>query len=188
MLCVDIPPALYEVPGSWDGKSKRLMTAPAVHLELEHSLLSIAKWESKWKIPFLDNPQLSVEQFLDYCRCMTINRQKDPNVYRYLRQKDADKIREYISDTMSAHKIRQKRSKKRGPSIPMTSEYIYWLMIQHGIPFDCDKWHFGRLMALIDICSADGGSGGGEKMSYRERQKFYAELNGQRRKALGTKG
>ena len=188
MLIVDIPSAVYEVPRSWDGKTrtKKLINVPPIHLEMEHSLLSISKWESKWKIPFVEHPNLTAEQFLDYCRCMTINKQKDPNVYQYLRKQDALKISNYMADPMSARKIQQKKGGGRSRMI-MSSEYFYGIMIQLGIPFECEKWHFGRLMALIDCCQAQNGDGG-KPMSYRERQKYYSELNAQRRKMLGTKG
>ena len=188
MLPIDIPEARYEIPGSWDGHKKRLLTVPAIHLELEHSLLSISKWESKWKIPFVENQQMTVEQFRDYVRCMTMNRQKDQSVYQYLRQADANKIAAYIHDPMTARRLTtMKNNQNRGPSrVQMTSEYFYFLMIQHGIPFECEKWHFERLLALIDCCSAN--SGGEKPMSYREKQQFYSSLNEQRRKMLNTKG
>lgn len=187
MLTIDIPEATYEVPGSWNGqtRTKKLVRVPPIHLEMEHSLLSISKWESKWQIPFIETIRFTTEQFLDYCRCMTINRQKDQSVYQYLRRIDSDKILEYINNPMSARVIR-KKSGKGGSRVRMTSEYFYSMMIQLGIPFECEKWHFGRLLALIDCCQAT--SGEGPKMSYRERQKYYAELNTKRRKALGTKG
>lgn len=185
MLIIDIPSARYELAGSWDGHRKKLITVPPIHLEMEHSLLSISKWESKWKIPFIENEKMTPEQFLDYCRCMTINKQKDPSVYNYIRQTDVQKIGEYLTDPMSARRL--KNSKKgRGSSVRMTSEYFYFLMIQLGIPFECEKWHFGRLIALIDCCQSNNGSE--PPMSYRDRQKFYAQLNEQRRKMLGTKG
>jgi hypothetical protein len=187
MLVIDVPQAVYEKPGSWDGQRKQLITVPAFHLEMEHSLLSISKWESVWKVPFVEHRSLATEQFLDYCRCMTINRQKNPEIYRFLRQTDADKINAYITDTMSARTIRQRKEQKRKPpDMPMTSEYFYWLMIQLGIPFECEKWHFGRLLALIDICQSK--SGNEKPMTYKERQRFYQTLNEQRRKAMGTKG
>ena len=186
MLIIDIPSARYELPGSWDGHSKKLITVPAIHLEMEHSLMSISKWEAKWKIPFVENKSLTTDQFLDYCRCMTINKQKDPDVYRFLRQSDAAKIGEYMGDSMTARTLRGNQNNKRGPRRIMTSEYFYWLMIQFGIPFECEKWHFGRLLALIDCCQSN--ESGGQTMSYRDRQRFYASLNDQRRKMLGTKG
>lgn len=186
MLTIDIPSARYELPGSWNGKSKKLITVPPIHLELEHSLLSISKWEAKWKIPFVENRAMTTEQFLDYCRCMTINRQKDPNVYKFIRQIDADRIGEYMEDSMTA-RIQHKSQKPGRSRRIMTSEYFYFLMIQYGIPFECEKWHFNRLIALIDCCQANNSSG--EKFgSYRDRQKFYQSLNEQRRKALGSKG
>ena len=186
MLIIDVPSALYEKPGSWNGSSKQMIRTPEIHLEMEHSLLSIRKWESKWKLAYSEHLKMTTEQFLDYCRCMTINKQKDPTVYQYLRQKDAVKIQDYLNDTMSARVIRPKRGGKRGPAVRMTAEYYYWLMIQHGIPFECEKWHFGQLLALIDCCVSN--AGGEVPMSYRERQKLYASLNDQRRKMLGSKG
>ena len=187
MLILDIPEAVYEVPGSWNGqtRTKKLLKAPAIHLEMEHSLLSISKWEAKWQVPFMEMKCMSTEQFLDYCRCMTINRQKDPNVYKYIRRIDSDRINKYINDPMSARTIRKKKG-KGGSRVRMTSEYFYSVMIQLGIPFECEKWHFGRLLALIDCCQAL--SGDGPKMSPRERQAYYAELNAKHRKMLGTKG
>ena len=188
MLIIDIPSTVYEVPGSWDGKKrvKKLMTVPPIHLEMEHSLLSISKWESKWKIPFVECQNMTPEQFIDYCRCMTINRQKDQNVYQYLMNVDAQKIGDYMADSMSARILSKKNSRKGQNRTRMTSDYFYYMMIQLGIPFECEKWHFGRLMALIDCCQAN--SGNEPPMSYRERQKYYAELNAQRRRMLGTKG
>lgn len=186
MLIIDVPASVWEKAGSWNGSSKQLIRIPAIHLEMEHSLLSISKWESKWKIPFVEHPNMTTEQFVDYCRCMTINKQKDPDVYKYLRQADALKISAYINDTMSARQLRPKRNQKRGPKRTMSSEYFYWLMIQLGIPFECEKWHFGRLLALIDCCQSN--SGNEAPTSYRERQKYYASLNEQRRKMLGTTG
>lgn len=189
MLSVDIPQSVYEVQGSWNGTSKKLITVPAIHLEMEHSLLSISKWESKWKIPFMEHSQMTTEQFLDYCRCMTANKPKVPEAWKYLRQADANRISDYISDSMSARIIRKQTNNRPGRSrARMTSEYFYWLMIQLGIPFECEKWHFGRLLALIDCCQCEGGGSSQKFMSYRDRQKFYNELNAQRRKALGTKG
>lgn len=186
MLQIDIPQSVYELAGSWDGKSKKLITVPPIHLEMEHSLLSISKWESKWKIAFATHKEMTGEQFLDYCRCMTINRQKEPNVYQYLRRSDVVKISEYMNDSMTARVIRQQKNSRANPRRVMSSEYFYWLMIQLGIPFECEKWHFGRLLALIDCCQANSGS---EKpMSYREKQQYYMSLNEQRRKMFGTKG
>ena len=186
-LTIDIPSQIYEAPGTWDGEKrvKKLIRVPAIHLVLEHSLLSISKWESEWQIPFVETKRMTAKQFLSYCKCMTINQQKDPNVYQFLRNQDVVKIKDYLDNPMTA---RIKRKSKGGgrSRIMMTSEYFYAVMVQYGIPFDCDKWHFNRLIALIECCQAMNGEG--PKMNYRERQKYYAELNAQRRKALGTKG
>lgn len=189
MLQIDIPASLYELPGSWDGKSKQLIRVPAIHLELEHSLLSISRWESEWEIPFLaqiEQKSMTMEMFRDYCRFMTVNKQKDPGVYRFLRQKDIDRITDYLSKPMSAHTLRQNRREQRKKTAPMTCEDFYWLMIRYGIPFECEKWPFRRLLALIDKCESK--SGNEPPMSYSEKQQLYARLNMERRAALHSKG
>lgn len=190
MLAIDIPPAVYEKPDSWNGRSKKLIRVPAIHLELEHSLLSISRWESKWKIPFVECNSMTTLQFQDYVRCMTLNKQKDQSVYQYIRQCDAKKIVDYMQDSMTARVMKNKQKNQRrlrGSKVVMTSEYFYYAMIELGIPFECEKWHFGRLLALIDCCQNNSNSGG-TSMNYRERQQFYNELNSARRKKLGTKG
>lgn len=186
-LTIDIPPQMYEAPGTWDGEKrvKKLIKVPAIHLVMEHSLLSISKWESEWQIPFAETNKMTPQQFLSYCRCMTINQQKDPDVYQFLRNQDVKRISDYMNNPMSARKKRNNKGGGRN-RIMMTSEYFYAVMVQHGIPFECEKWHFKRLIALIDCCQAMNNEG--PKMSYRERQKYYSELNAKRRKALGTKG
>lgn len=124
-------------------------------LHLEHSLLSIAKWEAKWKIPFpYDNTKLTDEQYLDYIRCMTINPPQDPLVYANISVKSLNEIRDYIGDKRTATKIyRKKKPDPRAPKDRITAELIYYWMISYNIPFECQKWHLSQLMALIDVCS-----------------------------------
>lgn len=161
------------------------LTIGPYYLELEHSLKSISKWEAKTHKSFFEGNGMSPEDFREYVRCMTLNRVTDPTVYQFLRPIDFKEIGEYMTDTMSAKTFRPK--KKKGPHVVMTSETIYSLMIAYGIPFECDKWHFNRLSSLIKTCEQNGmGEGGG--MSYSERQRYYNELNDQRRKMLHTKG
>lgn len=165
----------------------------AINLQLEHSLMSIAKWESKWHESFMNMADLSGEQLLDYIRCMTINPQKDPNVYEYLTQADITRIVEYMQDPMSAWipKTPMKKQKTNGRKRRDTSESIYYAMIQFGIPFECEKWHFNRLMALIHCCGENGvsyGGGGGPKKSQRELMEMYRAMNEANRKKYHSKG
>ena len=129
-----------------------------VTLKLEHSLLSLAKWESKWKTPFLiaDPRGHSEEKTRDYIRCMTLTQSVDPMVYLGINDAIFAKIREYMNDKMTAtwfSKDQMQKIKGRsGPAEVITSELIYYWMVSYNIPFSCEKWHLNRLLTLIQIC------------------------------------
>ncbi len=139
---------------------------------------------------------MTPEKFLDYLRCMTINTQKNPNVYQDLEQEDYEKIIRYMDDPMSAIDLsaKKKKKKKPGKKTVETAEAIYFAMIQLGIPLECEKWHINRLSALIDYC-AENENGGGSKGAMQNRPKtqkemmeFYHALNQKNRKKYNSKG
>ena len=187
----DIPKVEY-----FDQATQEFITIPgrhanAIHLQLEHSLLSIRRWEAKWHEVFGAVGQMDEERFRDYVRCMTINPQKDPEVYRDLLPEDFVKIGEYIQDPMSAYDMSKKKKPKKKQK-PEPAEAYYFAMTQLGIPFDCEKWHFNQLMALIDYCATNG-SGGmagsqGKPRSQREMMELYHALNQKNRKKYNSKG
>ena len=161
-----------------------------VYLKLEHSLMSIAKWECKWHEPFMDQEELTGEKLLDYIRCMTVNQLKDPTVYDRLTEEDLLRVIDYMQDANSAWKIHKKKQKKKKQ--PTTVEEIYYAMIQYGIPPEYEQWHFNRLMALLDFCDSKGGStpgaGGQKKKSEREIMEMYKAINERNRKKYNSKG
>ena len=156
--------------------------------------MSIAKWEAKWHEPFLESKELTGEKMLDYIRCMTINPQKNPKVYEMLPEEKVLEIIEYMEDSNSAWVISKKKKGHRPNRKAATVELIYYNMIQLGIPMECEKWHFNRLMALMDYCdeqggSAPGGGGGGPaKQSRREILEMYRAINERNRKKYNSKG
>ena len=158
MLQIEIPQREMFIP-----ETGEFYTIDSIHLKLEHSLRSIAAWEAKWHAPFTDTQEgLTEEQLLDYIRCMTINTQKDQNVYKNLRKKDLEKIVAYMEDPMSAWKQSKKKQSKGRPGT-MTAENYYFLMIHYGIPLECENWHFNRLTALIKTCEEHGRAGKPDK-------------------------
>lgn len=134
----------------FDPVSETFIYTKETTLTLEHSLVSLSKWESKWKTPFL-NHEHSVLMFDDYIRCMTLTQNVDPNVYRVITPDIRKRIQEYMDDPMTAAIIREDPTNGRVSKEFTTSDLIYYWMVELGISFDCQKWHLNRLLALIRI-------------------------------------
>ena len=175
------------IPGKelFNDETQEFIDVPGAKLKLEHSLLSISKWESKWKKSFLNTKELSGEELISYIKCMTISTPPNDDFYNNIDRKSLAKIRNYIDDPMTATTFNKRTQGPPSREI-ITSELVYYWMIEHGIPFECEKWHFNRLMTLIRVCAIKNTNG--KKMSKREIFKQNSELNAARRKALGTKG
>lgn len=152
-------------------------------LKLEHSLLSISKWESKWHKPFVNKETKTTEEVIDYIKCMTINNVDDA-IYKCIDDNVFKIINEYISDSMTATTFNDINSGSSREII--TSEIIYYWMIAHNIPFECEKWHLNRLLTLIKVCNNKNNPG--KKMSRSEIIQRNKELNNKRRMAMNSKG
>lgn len=161
----------------FDEVRRKFITVKPVTLQLEHSLISISKWESKWKKAFLSRAQRSSEEFQDYVRCMTMNAGVDPNVYLFLTQEHYADIQAYIDDRMSATIFRGE-TRQQGTPKARTSEQIYGAMVLLGIPFECQKWHLNRLLNLIHECEVLQNGG---KMNRKDSAKYMREMNAARR-------
>lgn len=154
-------------------------------LQLEHSLVSVSKWESKWQKPFLGKQARTTEESIDYIRCMTLTQNVDPNVYLALTKENIQKVDAYINHPMTATWFSEDNSKKPNKHI-ITAEIIYYWMIAMQIPFECQKWHLNRLITLIRVCEAKNAPP--KKMGMKDTIARYKALNEARRKAWGTKG
>ena len=175
------------VPGQefWDDEKEEFTYGKDVILQLEHSLISISKWEAKHHKAFLTKRINSQDEMNDYIRCMVINRNVDPTVFSRLTVENLQDINEYIENPMSATYLGNDRE-TGGPKDTITSELIYYWMITYNIPAEYQKWHINRLMALINVCSRK--SSPGKKMPNRTILQKNAALNAKRRAMLGTKG
>lgn len=154
---------------------------------MEHSLISISKWEAKWKKPYLDNktPKTN-EETLDYLRCMTITPNVDPNVYKALTEENYKEIKAYIDDPMTATTISKMPGRTSRREI-ITSEIVYYWMIAQQIPIEFEKWHFNRLMMLIKVCTIKNDPKK-NKMSRSAIMEQNRALNKARRAKSGSKG
>lgn len=153
-------------------------------LILEHSLISLSKWESKWEKPFLSKDNKTNEETIDYIRCMTINYDGDYDTYKYLTNDNISDVRTYIESEMTATKITN-NTKTTNREI-ITAEIIYYWMIALNIPFECQKWHLNKLLTLINVCSAKNAPS--KPMSKKEIMSRNAAVNKSRRDSLNSKG
>lgn len=174
-------------------RTQEFVNIPKTVLQLEHSLISISKWESKWHKPFLQHStNLTAEEIIDYIKCMTVSPGNvDERVYYFLSEEDIDRIIKYIQDPMTATWISDKKNKNSPPSREIvTSELIYYWMVALQIPFECQKWHLNRLLMLISVCNEKNSESNPKhnKMSKRELMSRNAALNAQRKARLNTKG
>ena len=154
-------------------------------LNLEHSLVSISKWESKWNKPFLSTKDKTSEEDIDYIRCMTITQNVDPNLYLALPNYVYEKVEKYIDEPMTASWVSDNGKHKTTNEV-ITSETIYYWMISLQIPVDFQRWHLNRLLALIQYCSIKNAPE--KKMTKAETLKMYKDLNEKRKREINTKG
>ena len=181
MLQIQIAAARF-----FNEQTEEYVNAPAAMLRLEHSLISISKWESKWHKSFLASEGLTREEFLDYVRCMSLDRDPDPLVLSRIGNKEIKLILDYIHEPMTATTFSNVKDNGRRGQI-VTSELIYYSMFKAGIPIECEKWHLNRLMTLIRICAIKDNPKG-NKMNKAESARARAAVNEARRKRLGSKG
>jgi hypothetical protein len=172
-------------PEGWDEKRQEFVDPKTQILQLEHSLVSLSKWESKWCKPFISKTEKTAEEILDYIKCMTITQNVKPEVYDHLTRANIDEINNYIEAPMTATTFLEDKNTKHSREI-ITSELIYYWMIALQIPPEYQKWHLNRLLTLIRVCNVKNAPP--KKMSKREIMSRNAQLNAARRKQLNSKG
>lgn len=178
-----------ELPANefWDQETESFLKTKATVLEMEHSLISLSKWEAKWNIPFWGDAEKTPEQVLHYFQCMTINRKVDPLVFNSLTPDHIATINEYIAAPMTATTIKEAPGAKKSNQF-VTSELVYSWMIALNIPFECRTWHLNRLLMLIRVCNEKNQP---EKKSRMSRSQILAEnrrINEQNRAKYRTSG
>lgn len=156
-------------------------------LQLEHSLISVRKWESKWHIPFLNSESLTFEQSVDYIRFMTLNKNVDLTYLgSRLKNKDIEKVTSYIKDKATATFFYDDGKKQTGKKEILTAEVIYGLMIGYGIPIECEKWHLNQLLTQIRVCKNQQSPP--QKRSKEDALAEMRRLNAERKAKFNTKG
>ena len=176
----------------WDPIQEQFIYNDRKKLKLKHSLMSVARWECIWHKSFFSENSGSREELKSYIKCMTLNGPFDDVVYDAITSKQMKEIESYMDDAMTAstfYTVGQESTTRRyGRMQPkkVTSETIYYSMINLGIPFECEKWHLNQLIAFIRFCEVSGGTN--KKMSREEVLKMYSGLDAKRKAKHRTKG
>lgn len=159
----------------------------SVRVGLEHSLVSVSKWEAKWHVPFFADDDKTEEQVLDYIRCMIVRDDQEPYI-AYLTEDHVNAVNSYLDDPATATKL---YSLAKGPSSlqrKITSEVLYYQMIVRNIPMECQYWNINRLLTLIHVWDVYNSQGKSNTMSRKQTAAFYAKENTRRRKLSNSKG
>lgn len=178
MLEITIPKTEF-----FDEATSTFVSIKGYTLKLEHSLLSVSKWESKWKKPFLTSEKKSSKEALDYVKCMTLTQGIPDEAYAAIPESEFERIAAYINDPMTATTFSEASPPSRQI---LTSELIYYNMTAANVPFECQKWHLNRLLTLLRICGIKSQSP--KKMSYSQIRSQNAALNAARRAKSGSSG
>jgi len=169
----------------FDESTSKFVDVPGRQIELEHSLISLSKWETKWCKPFLTKEKKTNEQIRDYVKCMIVSRNVPEKIEDIITDDQLTTINEYIDAPMTATTFGKTQQTGRQHEV-ITSELIYYWMIALNIPFECQKWHLNRLLTLIRVCSIKNSPQ--KKMSRNEILAQNRALNAARRNQLQTKG
>ncbi|GHU53992.1 hypothetical protein AGMMS49975_13590 [Clostridia bacterium] len=181
MLTITIPEKEF-----YDETNQEFITIKSETIQLEHSLVSLSKWEAEWCKPFLGKDEKTTEETIDYIRCMTITQNVSQEFYNNLSRSIVNEIADYVNAPMTATWFNEQETAKKSREV-ITAEIIYYWLIAQNIPMECQHWHLNRLLTLIRVCTLKNQpppkKGGRRDTISRQRA-----LNESRRTQLNTKG
>lgn len=188
MLEIVIPEQHYEFFDDEKNEFFPPVDIKETRIQLEHSLISLKKWEEKWHKPFLAKSDKTYEELSDYIRCMTLTRGVDPLVYNWIPKEVVEQVVAYIGNPMTATTFKNNAligAQKNSREI-VTAEIIYYWMIMLSIPAEFQKWHLNQLLTLIKVVNIKNGKP--QKVDRKTAAQERAALNKLRREQYNSKG
>lgn len=181
MLTITVPAS----DDQWDPvKEEFVPGTEETKITLEHSLISISKWEEKYEKPFIgdgsEKYDKTPEEIFDYIKCMPITPIQDERIFNALTKANIDEVSNYIHAKRTAteiHYLVEEKNKKREI---VTSELIYCWMTMLNIPSKYAQWHINRLLTLIELCNTKNDPDP-KKMNAKEYAAWRKAQNAQRR-------
>lgn len=175
---------ILEVPAleGLDEKTRQFVNTKECTLHLEHSLIAVSKWESKWHKIFLDGESKPENEMRDYLRCMCLDKDVDQNIWQLMPNNKIYEVFAYIEDPMTGTRIRDDSNAEPSREL-MSSELMYYYMFSNSIPKECEKWHLNRLLTLLKVFGAKNKVGDKPKTSQSQLLNKYAAMHAAKKKA-----
>jgi hypothetical protein len=176
------------VPGveAFDESAQEFVTVGDVPLELEHSLISLSKWESEFEKPFLNKSEKTSDEVIGYIRAMTLTPNVPVDVWKKLTEGNFAEINKYIDAKMTGTTVYELNEPPKTKQEIVTAELIYYWLVVYNIPWETQYWHLNKLFTLIRVCSVKAEKP--KKMSKAEIAKLHRDENARRRAKYNTKG
>lgn len=181
--------SLGQIESLDESTNRFVLSDPVAVIELEHSLVSLSKWESKWEKPFMGDNKKTDEQMLDYIRDMTLTPDVPEKHFALLGEREVKKISDYIHAKHTATWFTERPGAPAQAKETITAEIVYYWMIAHNIPVEFETWHLNRLLTLIRVCNEKNDQGKNKKKTPRaDLAAQRRALNAQRKAESGTAG